>query len=272
MTWSSFHKSIPRMPFVKKNAKKSFTVRRATKPQSVSLAMYRKLQAMIPKPEHKRLATVLTPGSVFGQLIGLFAGNANSGHLIANVTPDPVIGAAINGRIGAEIMVKKLKVRGQIWGQSSQVGPTVIRLVGFRCKGANYASSASAIASVFYANPLVNGAAQSIYDYQSLPQIDGSKAVDIFFDKKMTVKQDGASGATFISNVNVEIDVTKDMLVAYDTSGLVILRGAMYFVAFADRGNTDTSFAAGSVTQVVDTAVSTGLNIAVEFSFEYVDN
>jgi len=260
------------MPFVKKYAKKSIAVRSKTKSENVSMAMYRKLQALIPKPEIKRFATVLTGGSTFGQLDGLFAGDANSGHLIAAVTPDPPIGAAVNGRIGAEIHVKSISVRGQIFGQSAQIGPTKVRLIGIRCKGANYATSALALTASFYPNPVPFGAAQSIYDYQSLKQLEASGLIDFMFDKHMTLAQDGASGTTFVASSNITIDVEKDMLVAYDTSGLIALKGAMYFIAFADRGNKSGSFAAGLVSGVVDTAVNTGVNVACSFEFKYTDN
>jgi len=260
------------MPFVKKYAKKSTAVRSKSKPEVVSMALYRKLQAMIPKPEIKRFATILTGGSSFGQLDGLFAGDANSGHLIAAVTPNPLIGAGVNERIGAQMNIKSLAVRGQVYGQSGHVGPSKVRLIGIRVKGANYATSALALTASFYPNPVPFGAAQSIYDYQSLKQLESTGLIDFMFDKTLTIGQDGATGAGFVGSSNITIDVEKDMLVAYDISGLIVLKGAMYFICFADRGNKSNSFAAGLVTGVVDTAVSTGVNIACSFEFKYTDN
>lgn len=256
-----YKKVVRRRRFARKGVK--FAV---PKGQRKVKQVYKNLSSRIKKleratrPEKKHYINPTTVDQVvIGQAIGV-----SDGYYASDITPYMSQGTAGNARIGDQVKLKALVMKGCILGQSSQSAKMRVRVVVAHVVGEPWGSGASALAQMYDRNPLT-----TLYDYNSTRATDTYKNFRVLYNKTLFVPTDRFSGASGF--VNFTIALKLDHLIQFVDSGAASVKSGQICVFFLpDSGNGSTSIVATAPNMPI-TAINTGARLSYKTEYYYTD-
>lgn len=238
----------------------------APKGQRKVKQVYKNLSSRIKKleratrPEKKHYVNPVTVDQVvIGQAIGL-----SDGYYAADVTPYMSQGTAGNARIGDQVKLKALVLKGCILGQSSQSAKMRVRVVIAHTVGEPWGSGASVLGNMYDRNPLT-----TLYDYNSTRATDTYKNFRVLYNKTLFVPTDRFSGAAGF--VNFTIALKLDHLLQFVDSGAASIKsGQLTAIFLCDSGNGSATIVSTAPNMPV-TAINTGAKLSYKTEYYYTD-
>lgn len=205
--------------------------------------------------------------------VGQVNGN-DSGHLIFDITPTPLEGAAFNERIGQKIAVTGLVFDFQVVQMAAMVtGPAHIHVDIFQKVGDASLTIANFIDDIYDTNVFIdqqNAGTNSIYDAYSERNMDYFRTYRKVRSCKIRVNPDSLSaGQNLIASKKLLVKFFKPHVVKYNSLGTVT-EGQLIMVVRSDIGNSSTTTAC-TLNGVSATPINTGYTFRYNIREFYTD-
>lgn len=237
-----------------------------------------------PKKQNKKLSNRISnlenkvQGEKFRKTITQLASNVgqvlqnSSGYNIIDITPDPTAGDGYSGRTGSKIRLHSSYFQFQFSDMASSTSNINGRILIFKMNNEILTSTSSWIlGQMFNYNTFVGGGFV-IVDYNSSYNPDYFKQWTLIREKKFKHNADNISGQRIITNVKIPIKYNrgKGHTVQWDKNTTTLVDGQIFCLILLDNGNNST--VASTLSNIANTAASTGLSLNYTVDHYYYDN
>jgi len=204
--------------------------------------------------------------------VGQVNGNG-SGYHAADITPIVSVGDGYNGRTGSKIRLHSSYLQFQFGDQTNASSAIRGKILVFKLNNEVVPSPYSSFITqnMMNYNTFVGGGF-TIVDYNSSYNPDYFKDWKLIRQKNFTHKSDNISGQKVITSLSMGIKYNKGKghTVQFDKSTDTLVGGQILVLILLDNGNN--SGTASTLTNISNTAASTGLTLNYSIDHYYYDN
>jgi hypothetical protein len=219
------------------------------------------LKSMV-NAEKKRLEVPISTGQLVGQVNA-----ANSGHWIADLTPNVTQGSGYNQKTGNSFKWHSSFLDFQFQQQTSVSSPIRLKIEIVKVVGLPYTTVSDILGKYIEPTSFTSG---TIYDIHSPRDPDYYKNFIVLKRKFVYLPMDNTSGQLMLKRVKMGIKY-KNHHVRTNNNDPTITMGQVFMLITADNGNCNGS-TVSTITGIPNAGTNTGATFLGEFTHYYYDN
>lgn len=219
------------------------------------------LKSMV-NAEKKRLEVPQTTAQAVGQI-----STNSSGHFLLDFTPVIAQGTGYNQRTGNSVKWHSSFLDLQFIQQVNQISRMRFKIQLVKVVGLPYSTMSNVMGKFIEPTAFVTGG--TIYDYNSPRNPDYFRDFVVLRTVYATMKADSTTGDSAIVRKKIGIKF-KDHHIKTDLNTSTLTQGQVFLLITCDQGNCGGSVS--TLTNVAQTAASTGALLNYEFTHYYYDN